>query len=42
MVWICELYNVNEEGVIYYYEKGTSRILKDFRHFGNEIYNYLI
>lgn len=45
-VWygICELYNDNEEGAMYYFEKaeekGTSRILKDFRHFGDEIYKF--
>lgn len=45
-VWkgICELKNGNERKAIDYLdqaiEKGTTRALKDFRHFGNEIFDY--
>lgn len=45
-VWqgICELSKDNKKGALDYFKKaekkGTDRILKDFRHFGNDIYNF--
>lgn len=43
---ICELYKENRSEAVYFFrqaeEKGTDRVLKNFGHFGNEIYNFYL
>lgn len=47
-IWkgICELYKGNKEEALKFFrlaeEKGTDRILKHFRHFGNDIYDFYL
>ena len=43
---ICELYKENKSEAMYFFrqaeEKGTDRVLKNFGHFGNEIYDFYL
>ncbi|WP_154888666.1 tol-pal system YbgF family protein [Longibaculum muris] len=47
-IWkgICELYKGNKEEALKFFrlaeERGTDRILKHFRHFGNDIYDFYL
>ena len=43
---MCELYKENRSEAVYFFrqaeEKGTDRVLKNFGHFGNEIYDFYL